>query len=279
LVSDKEPDTSVTRLGPFTAEDIARDLCALGVTTGSTIIVHSSLSSLGYVVGGARAVVLALLEVLGPQGTLVVPAHSSDLSDPKNWHHPPIPEAWWPTVRDAMPAYDPHLTTTRRIGVVAEMIRHLPGALRSSHPRVSFAALGPHAQFITKDHDLVDSFGDLSPLARLYDLDAQILLLGVGHLNNTTLHLAESRAPATRPMILDGAPMIVESQRQWVSYESLDYDSDDFEQVGAALNKAGLETQGPVGGASSKLMLVKPVVDFATTWFEKHRTWKDAAPS
>jgi aminoglycoside N3'-acetyltransferase len=278
-VSDNEQGTPDTRPGPFTAEDLAKHLEALGVRPGSTIIVHSSLSSLGYVVGGARAVVIALTDVLGPQGTLVVPTHSSELSDPMNWSRPPIPEAWWPTVRASMPAYDPLLTTTRQMGAVAEMVRHLPGALRSSHPRVSFAALGPQADFIIKHHDLVDSFGERSPLARLYDLDAQIVLLGVGHPNNTTLHLAESRAPASRPTLIEGAPMIVRGQRQWVRYETLDYDADDFEQVGAALKNAGLEHEGLVGGAPTKIMSVKPVVDYATTWFTEHRTWKNDKPS
>lgn len=278
-MSDNEPDASDDRPGPFTVADLVTGLGALGVEPGTTIIVHSSLSSLGYVVGGARAVVLALTEVLGPQGTLVVPTHSSELSDPMNWSRPPIPEAWWPTVRRAMPAYDPLLTTTRQMGAVAEMVRHLPGAIRSSHPRVSFAALGPHAEFITRDHDLVDSFGELSPLARLYDVGAQIVLLGVGHANNTTLHLAESRAPARRAMIIEGAPMLVNGQRQWVAYETLDYDADDFEQVGAALNYAGLQHEALVGGAPTTIMSVKPVVDFATEWFAQNRTWKNSTTS
>jgi aminoglycoside 3-N-acetyltransferase len=278
-VSENNPAPPTDRPGPFTADDVARDLRSLGVNAGSTIIVHSSLSSLGYVVGGARAVVIALTEVLGPQGTLVVPTHSSELSDPKNWSRPPIPEAWWPTVRAGMPAYDPLLTTTRQMGAVAEMVRHLPGSLRSSHPRMSFAALGPHADFITSGHDLEDSFGEHSPLARLYDLEAKVVLLGVGHGNNTTLHLAESRAPAMRPTVTEGAPMMVNGQRQWVTYETIEYDVDDFEQVGAALKNAGLETNGLVGGAPSTIMPVKPVVDFAKVWFAQHRTWKDTSPS
>ena len=70
---------------------LAADLAALGVSPGSVFIVHSSLSSLGYVTGGAHTVVLALLDVLGPEGTLVVPTHSGDLSDPGQGQNPPCP--------------------------------------------------------------------------------------------------------------------------------------------------------------------------------------------
>ena len=75
---------------PWTVATLAADLAALGVRPGSTLVVHSSLSSIGYVTGGAHAVVLALVEALGPDGTLVVPTHSGELSDPGRWQRPPV---------------------------------------------------------------------------------------------------------------------------------------------------------------------------------------------
>jgi aminoglycoside 3-N-acetyltransferase len=78
-------------------------------------MVHSSLSRLGYVVGGAHTLVLALLAAIGSEGTLVMPTHSGDLTDPAGWMHPPVPEAWWAALRDQMPAYDQALTPTRGV--------------------------------------------------------------------------------------------------------------------------------------------------------------------
>jgi aminoglycoside 3-N-acetyltransferase len=267
----------VERLGPFTIRSIRQDLENLGLGSGQTVLVHSSLSTFGYVVGGVRSVVTALIETLGPEGTLVVPTHSSDLSDPSFWSHPPIPQSWWDTVRDEMPAYDPQLTGTREMGSIPEYVRHLTGAIRSSHPKSSFCALGPNAVSITANHGLENGFDDRSPLGRLYDLKANIMLLGVGHPNNTILHLAEGRAPAMRPVTIDGSPMMVNGVREWVTYHSLDYDARDFEQVGAAFAKTGLERAGLVGGAPSRLLPVVPLVDFATTWFAEHRTWRDSS--
>jgi aminoglycoside 3-N-acetyltransferase len=260
---DTEPskESGTDRPGPFTVDTLSHDLRILGLTSGATVLVHSSLSTLGYVAGGARAVVMALLETLGPLGTLVVPTHSGELSDPRYWSHP------------AMPAYDADLTATRKMGAIPEMVRHFPHAQRSAHPRVSFCAVGPKAQFITADHGLENGFDEHSPLARIYDLGGEILLLGVGHQNNTSLHLAEGRAPAMRPIITDGAPMMVNGSRQWVSYQMLDYDINDFDQVGAAAAHAGLERSGKVGAAPSSLLSVVALVDFATKWFAQHRTW------
>ncbi len=259
------------RPGPFTIEDLTSDLRALGLLVGDTVLVHSSLSSIGYVVGGAQAVALALLNVIGANGTLVVPTHSGDLSDPSRWENPPVPEGWWPVIRATMPPFDTRLTPTRKMGAVPEVVRHLPGASRSRHPAHSFCAVGPNAEAITSDHGLAFGFDDFSPLARLYDLNARILLLGVGHDRNTSLHLAEFRTHLAHQVIEQGAPILVNGERQWVTYATLDYDTDDFDQVGTAAGQTGIEQVGKVGGATARLLDQPRLVDFAVDWFRANR--------
>jgi aminoglycoside 3-N-acetyltransferase len=254
-----------------TATSLARDLRALGLPEGAPVIVHSSLSRLGWVVGGAQAVVEALRRTVGAEGTLVMPAHSGHLSEPSRWEHPPVPEAWWPVIRAETPAYDPQLTPTREMGAVVECFRHVPGVVRSAHPRHSFVALGPHAGAIVADHRLGASLGEHSPLARCYERDALVLLLGVGHANNTSLHLAEGRADLSKKTLRNGSPMLVDGQRQWVVYEEDEIDSSDFEGIGAAFAATGQERQGNAGGGTARLMSQRAVVDFAVEWMNANR--------
>ena len=139
---------------PVTLSSLVRDLKTLGVDSGSIAIVHTSLTNLGWVAGGAQAVIEALIHVLGDAGTLVMPTHTGHLIDPERWSAPPVPEHWWPTLRAETPAFDPDLTPTRSMGVVAETFRKHARARRSLHPHVSFAALGPDADKITRDHHI-----------------------------------------------------------------------------------------------------------------------------
>lgn len=258
---------------PATVESLAADLAALGVRPGMALLVHSSLSALGWVSGGPPAVVLALQAALGPHGTLMMPTHSGDLSDPADWINPPVPEAWWQIIRDTMPAYDPDLTPTRQMGAIVECFRGQPGVRRSGHPSSSFAARGPLAAELVGEHALDLSMGDRSPLGALYRLDGWVLLLGVGHNNNTSLHLAECRARYPgRKLIRAGAPIWVDGRRRWVRYQELDYDDDDFPQIGVDFAaETGQERVGPVGCGTGRLFSQRALVDYAVKWLERNR--------
>jgi aminoglycoside 3-N-acetyltransferase len=269
-----EADVVNKRGGPITREQVKADLQALGLKAGQTVLVHSALSRLGWVVGGPEAVILALLDVLGPQGTLMVPAHSSGNSEPSAWQNPPVPESWWQVIRDHMPAYHPDHTPTRMMGQIAEAVRNWPGAHRSDHPQISFAALGPNAETLTKGHTpLAAGFADPSPLGKLYTLDGYVLLLGVGHENNTSLHLAETRADLSDGTELQGAAVMVDGVRQWATWEQYAYDDNDFAALGVALETVNPEVVcvGKVGVATARLMRQRPLVDFAVGWLRAQR--------
>ncbi len=260
---------------PATIESLQTDLRALGVRPGMVVLVHSSLSAMGWVCGGSVAVVTALQNVLGSTGTLVMPAHSSGLSEPGKWENPPVPESWWPVIRENMPAYDPTLTPTCSMGIIAETFRKQRGVLRSSHPQASFCACGPQASHIVDDHSLAFGLGEQSPLGRICDLNGFVLLLGVSHGVNTSMHLAEYRANfPSRRIVKEGAPISESGLRAWTTFEEVEPDSSDFDRIGEDLlgsDKGKIVRQGKVGLANCQLLPQRDVVDFAVGWLEENR--------
>ncbi|MCI3927222.1 AAC(3) family N-acetyltransferase [Paenibacillus sp. TRM 82003] len=263
---------------PSTVSTLLAELRELGVEEGMTLIVHSAMSQLGWIAGGAEAVVEALQRAVGPSGTLVMPTHSNGLSDPSHWANPPAPESWWDAIRAETPPYDPNVTPTRQMGAVPETFRRLKGVRRSNHPHFSFAARGPRADEVLDGHGddpdaLGGALGESSPVGRVRALGGSILLLGVTYENNTTLHLAEYLSEYDgKPYEENRAPIRVAGEPRWAAYRDIAFDSDDFEALGAEFEReTGLVRTGRVGLSTSRLMPSVALVDYAVRWMERHR--------
>jgi aminoglycoside 3-N-acetyltransferase len=258
---------------PNTEASLVADLRRLGVREGMTLIVHSSLGSLGWTCGGAAAVVLALEGALTPRGTLVMPTHSGDYSDPEHWGDPPVPSAWFGAIREGMPLFDPDLAPTRGMGAIPETFRKQRGVVRSRHPAASFAAWGRRKRGIVAGQGLDYCQDSRSPLGEVYKRDGRVLLLGVGYGRCTSLHLAEYLADYPgKQKVRDGFPWRERGRRVWRESEDILYRDKDFEEIGRAFEEGHEVARGKVGLADSRLLRQRELVDFAVGWMLEHRS-------
>ena len=253
-------------------KELVNDLINLGLSNGDVVIVHTSLKKIGYVCGGAQTVIEALIEVLGPEGTIMMPTQSWKNLDPETGVHWDADESEWNKIRENWPAYDRNLTPTNTMGAVAEMFRRWPGSIRTNHPARSVCAWGKHAEYLTEEHTLSNIFGEGSPIAKLYELDAKVLLLGVGYDKNTSIHLADVRAnyPGKHECIEHSA-ILENGVRVWKEYSTLFVDGEDFEKIGEAFENAYKPAIGKIGEADARLMMQRDIVDFSILWIEKNR--------
>jgi aminoglycoside 3-N-acetyltransferase len=174
------------RLGTILSkQDIKTGLSKLELETGDVVGVHSSLSSLGYVEDGANTVIDALLEVVGTEGTVVMPTHSANLQEVERTPEELAAGVSW--LLKILP-YDPE-TTPCTTGAIPETFRKRRGVLRSLHTVHSVAVAGPKAQEIAE----AGKKGALEAWRKLLEYDGYILLIGIDLRNCTAMHLVEER--------------------------------------------------------------------------------------
>jgi aminoglycoside 3-N-acetyltransferase len=203
----------------------------LGVREGGVLLVHTSFKAVRPIEGGPLGLIAALRALAG---TLVMP-----------------------TMTDGESVFDPRRTPTVDMGITAETFWRQPDVQRSTHPGGSFAAVGEHAARICAEQPLSPPHGHDSPVGRVYDLGGQVLLLGVGHSENTTLHLAEALAGV--PYSIAYPTVIAEGQTALIA--ETDHCCRNFAQADAWLG--GLQRRGPVGRGEARLMRSRDVVRVA----------------
>ena len=134
------------------------------------------------------------------------------------------------------------------------------------------AAYGKNAEYLVENHDLSDIFGEESPIGKLYKLNGKVLLIGTGHDKNTSLHLADVRAEYPgKHYAKESSAMMVDGKREWVTYETLVVDGEDFHQIGEAFEAVADIKKVNIGNAVATCMSQRELVDFAVQWIEKNR--------
>jgi aminoglycoside 3-N-acetyltransferase len=243
-----------------TEATLVADLERLGVPHGGVLVAHSGYRSLGAVAGGPATVARALVTAVGPAGTVMVPTFTSNLTDPATW---PVPRsgAERERIMAAMNPFDRERSAPHHMGAVAEALWRLPGARRSDHPVTSWAALGPRAAVLTAGHPLDDPEGLDGPVGRAFRAGARVLLVGVDHDADTTVHVAESLLEMPHLAALpDRFPVDGPGGREWRPVRKTTKCSDGFVKLEAHLERAGVIGRGRVGDATAQLLRAEDIV-------------------
>lgn len=224
---------------PVSGEEIGRQLAALGVPRGAVLVVHCSFSRTGPVQGGPEGLIEALRAWLGPEGTLVMPSMTGEDDE----------------------VFDPARSHCRDMGVVADTFWRLPGVLRSDSPH-AFAACGPLAAAVTAAHPVDDPHGMDSPIGRVFAHAGHVLLLGVDHDANTTMHLAESLAKVTYglpkySLVRDGRGV------RRIHYVEAQGCCARFVDIDPLLEQRQAQASGRIGHGIARLVRSRDVVDAA----------------
>lgn len=260
---------------PLTRARLTEDLVRIGIRPGDDVMVHAAMSKVGPLLNGPDALIGALLDAIGSQGTLL------SYVDWDGAYHNLLDESGRldPVWKPHVPAFDPE--TSRAIrdhGVLAEFIRTTPGARRSGNPGASMAAVGAGAAAYTEDHPLDYGYGGGSPLARLVERGGKVLMVGAPLDTMTLLHHAEhlARLPGKR-VVRTETPLATTEGVVWRMIEEFDTSrpivegltDDYFAGIVRAFLDTGGGSEGPVGRAPSVLVEAAPMCRFAVDWLER----------
>ncbi|MFD9303585.1 aminoglycoside N(3)-acetyltransferase [Streptomyces sp. NPDC060048] len=245
------------------------------------LLAHAALGGTGL---RAEAVRDALLGVLGPRGTLAVPAFTPENSKTSSAHLERIAglsEEGVRAFRERMPAFDPERTPSHGMGALAEVVRTAPGAARSGHPQTSFAAVGEGSRKLCAGHPLTSHLGEESPLGKMCGEGWGVLMINVGFSACTAFHLAEYRIPqrplrmyecvvkVNLPGLVGGQPGESEGEG-WTAYEDTALDDSDFAEIGRSFPEDRVH-RGYVGRAPAMLFSLPDAVDHALEWMTENR--------
>ncbi|MEM7444767.1 MAG: aminoglycoside 3-N-acetyltransferase [Pseudomonadota bacterium] len=268
----------------LTRTDIRRDLTALGIQPGDSVMVHAAISKVGPVLGGPDTVIAALRDAVGPKGTLLGYADWGVDFDALLDDEGRVPDAW----RDHIPVFDPAASRAARDnGVFPEFLRTTPGALRSGNPGASVVALGAKAKHFTAEHPLNYGYGAGTPLARLVEEGGKVLMLGAPLDAMTLLHHAEHIAPVSGKRLRRyEAPLRNGDGVRWSMIEEFDtgepvLDGLPAEYFGDIVEQyldTGKGRRSKVGAADCVLVSAPEITEFGVAWLQRYASAQASAP-
>lgn len=254
--------------------EVARDVRALGLPSDAVYLVHSSLRRVGDLENGPRTLVDGLRDACGSRSTIVVPTFTAGNSTTTREYRrrtAGMSDRQLLAEEAKILAFHRETTPSQNVGIVAEYVRSDPASVRSNHPQTSFSAVGPYADQLVRIHDLECHLGEQSPLRRLYDVDAVVLLIGVGFEVCTCFHLAEYRLARPAPPRLYRTFVMADGQRELREFFAPETDDSDFGRIGAEMVGESFVNVGRIRNAPVHWFRLRAGVDFAAEWMNRCR--------
>lgn len=257
-----------------TRPSLRDDLTRMGLEAGDTVMVHAAMSKVGPMLNGPDALSMGLLDVIGPEGTLLVYTSWDSVHDDLLDDQGRVLVQW----RDHVPGFDPQASWAVRMnGIIAEFVRTMSGARRSGNPGASVAAIGKLADWITADHSQDYGYGEGPPLAKLIEANGRILMVGAPWDTMTLIHHADHLAdlPGKRVLRYE-VPFAAGAETAWRIMEVFDttepvtegLPENYIEQIVTAYEASGCDREGTIGFAPSLLVDARPMLAFAIEWLE-----------
>ena len=235
-------------MNPISSKTLIQNFLKLGIKPGGVLLVHTAFSKIKPIEGGPLGLISALRSALGSDGTLVMPSMSYDDDHPFDKTKSPCPE----------------------MGIVADTFWRLPGVLRSDNNH-AFAAVGRLAEKIVAPHPMDVPHGLASPVGRVYEMDGQVLLLGVDHGSNTTIHLCENLA-GVRYRRAKYITVLKDGQPTRFDYREIDHCCQNFALVDGWLDEKQNQRHGRIGNGETRLMRSRDIVNVVTSHLKQDET-------
>ncbi len=251
---------------PLIKKDIIEGLIKLGLKSNDKVMVHSSLSSFGYVVNGANDIIEALMEVVH-DGIIIMPGHFSVNSNVREWQNPPVPESWFEKVeQNIMPASK--VVEPVGVGRIPRVFGRYDGVAHTNHPFVALQVYGKHPkelinQPLNRPHSISGPFG------YMYNHGIKLLMLGSNYDNLTFMHLASNILESYMDMYSN---IYQDGQVIRVKYEIENDEPEDFIKIGELFEIAypkSIEIK-QIGQAKCRLIEGKALIDFTVAYYKKH---------
>lgn len=249
-------------------QDMVAQLEQLGIQKGMLLLVSADTSLMGYLLGGCQALIEALMEVVGFEGTIVMPCFTPQLLDPA-CKDSALKRQYWAEAREGAYPFDKKLSEPYGSDPLVYQFLRNDAVARSYHPLYSFAAWGKYAKLICDKHPLHFALGKDSPLGKIVELNGYCLMLGCGYEGCTMFQMARYNGELF-PVRIVSAPITTNNETQWKNMLDVELSTKHFSEIGEVLEDKHVVKTGYLGNGRCQLCSAREAVTIATSYFAIH---------
>lgn len=259
---------SLAQAAIISKSDMIIQLEQLGIQKGMMLLVSADTSHMGYLLGGYQALIEAMMEVVGFEGTIVMPCFTPQLADPASVSTP-LARQYWQEARENAYPFDRKLSEPEGSDPLVYQFLRNDAVARSYHPLYSFAAWGKYAKLICDKHPLHFALGKDSPLGKIVELNGYCVMLGSDYEQCTMFQMARYNGELS-PVRIVSAPITSNNELQWKNMLDVQFSTKNFSEIGEVMEDKHVVKTSYLGNGRCYLFSAREALTSATAYFAIH---------